>query len=72
LAATDAVANDLNRISSEITDNELKTAITAMVTDVQKMKQALQQFGGDPKKVESILKGGNLDSGSAMLEKLCA
>ena len=72
LTATDTVASELAQISNGTSDAELKTGISAMMGDVQKMKMAVNQYGKDQKKLESILSSGNFNTGSDHLEKLCA
>lgn len=72
LAATDTVAAELGKTSSETNDGELKTAIASMVTDVQKLKQAVLQYAKDQAKLESVLNSGNFNTGSDKLETLCA
>lgn len=72
LKTTDTVATELTKISSETNDAQLKSAIDTMVMDVQKLKQAVKQYAPDPKKLESVLNSGNFNTGSNMLEPLCA
>jgi hypothetical protein len=72
LKATDVISADLGRIAAETSDAEIVKAIATMIGDVQKLKQAVLQYNSDPRKLESVLNGGNFNTGSDMLEPLCA